>query len=449
MLGCDKIYIYIYTELTISLNKELIMSANEDLQEESYNISFAQECNVTLENFMVLSPSELSIVEDGGSNITPVRQLYSENSSSDDIDDDIEFSKIALNESSSENSKKISTHLICHCHTTLNCNVFEYTWRIGNFWTFKSLRNLNVVTCETGNQPFNIKAFFKRRNSKVYFYSVFSLEQKGLRVNYSTHIQTTKGPQMILNKKNIYLKHNSFINSINLKHISLNEITVYTPNNTLTVYFKFEVFEILHNTIHENIQQKHMSMFNIFVPNESDSQVRLVAEEKSILINKRLLCLKSNVFHALMNENDLMTNNELEITDITYDVLKRLVLYIETDNLVLDDLETNEDDGAYKVTSILYSLIKVAHKFDIKDLLLLCEQLLIQNTSENNVVEHLRVAHTNYANLLENYAIKFIKLYEYSIVKTEDFKTLIKTNPYLLRNIQRVELNTEKIICNE
>lgn len=415
----------------MSSNEEII-SANKDItnkkdmsNKDLWNISFSKE--TPSEN------SEETSSENSGSDILIPREIRPKEIRPKEI-----FSEIL------EKDMIVSSHSIYHCHTTLNCNVIEYTWSISNIWMkFKSFPN--IIIYEIENQPFNITASFNRENNTVAFNSFFSSTQKGFNIIYTSYVQTIEGPKLILYRRHVYLKHNMFIQSVDLKGISRD---LYTPDNTLTVYFKFEVLETLHNTIHENILPSRMSMLNntVFL---NESLVTFVIEGKHLVINKSLLCSKSNVFEAMVNSllKEEMSNVkiELEISDITYDVLKCLLLYVETGSLVLDDLKMRVDDSADTVSRKLYSLIEAANKYNIKDLLLSCEKLLIQNTSKFNVVEHLRFAHTNNANLLENYAIKFIKLYEYSIVKSANFKTLMKTYPNLLINIQEVELDTKKI----
>ncbi|XP_029163142.1 uncharacterized protein LOC114934623 [Nylanderia fulva] len=354
-----------------------------------------------------------------------------------------------LEETSSENSENDMKVLFnCHCRTTLNYYIFEYTWNIADFWTiFKFLSNL--TTPDTGNLPFKIRAYFDKKNDTVRFFSC-SIGQIKFYVNFYIHIQTIKGPKMAVSKENVYLNNDKFIYGIDLACIR-DEITIYIPNNTLAVYFKFEIPEsVSHKTIYETMLESHTSMLNTFVLNESDSFVTFVVEEKHISINKSLLCSKSNVFEVMINnaERQVKENENLtiELCDITYDVLKHLLLYIKTGNLDnLNDLKENVDYNIDTVTDIVYSLIVAGNNYNIKDLILSCEKLLIRNTSENNVVKHLHIAHVNNAKLLENYAIRFIKLYENSIVKKSCFKILMDKYPNLLINIQEVKLNTVTI----
>jgi len=347
------------------------------------------------------------------------------------------------NDESVENIEDINIkeHIIYHRRTKLNLKNFDYTWNITDFSvTHRSMNSLPI--CETGDHPFIITASFNEQTNILCFGSLFkSGPEKKIKINYYCYIQTTEEIGMPLNKKNVYLKHNQMIYEISLRNLYEQKST-YLPNDTLTVCFQFEIIESLsYNYINQTIveieEPTYSDKFLMILNTKLNSFVTIVIDEKQLYINKELLCSKSDVFEAMFN-SELKESNTVEIKNIKYDVFKYLISYMETGNLA--NLKMN----AYiNYTETLYDLITAAEKYNIKKLKFLCENLLIKNTSKDNVIGHLNIAHLNNASFLEQYAIKFIKLYENIIAETSDFKILIEKFPELVTKIMKVKLDSK------
>jgi len=348
------------------------------------------------------------------------------------------------NDESVENIEDINIkeHIICHCRTKLNFKNFDYTWNITDFSvTCRSMNSLPI--CKIRDQPFIITASLNKKTNIFRFAILFdSGLEKGIQVNYYIYIQTTEGIGMPLNEKNVYLRHNQTIYEIFLKDLYEQKST-YLPNDTLTVCFQFEIIESLsynyiNQTIGEIEEPTYSDNFLMVSNTKLNSFVTIVIDEKQLYINKELLCSKSDVFEAMFNSEMKESNTDIvEINDITYDVFKYLISYMETGNLA--NLKMNAD---INYTKTLYDLIAAANKYNIKDLRFLCENLLIKNTSKDNVIEHLNIAHLHNASFLEQYTIKFIKLYENIITQTSDFKSLIPKFPELVTKIKKVKLDS-------
>lgn len=347
---------------------------------------------------------------------------------------------ILLNEPTSESLEvvNIKEHIICHCQTKLNFKIFDYIWNISNFSiVYKSLHKLPA--CKTEDQPFNITATFDKQADALYFCSLFEPERKKIKVNYYNYIQATEGIGMPLNKKNVYLSHDIVIYKISVKDL-YEQKSMYLSNDTLIICFHFEIIESLsYSYIKQTITEtEEFTSLNTISNIKSNSLVTFIIDEKQLYINKDLLCSKSDYFEAMFNSGMKESKNDvIEINDIMYDVFKYLISYIETGSLA--NLKMNAEDINY--TETLYDLIIAADKYNIQDLMFLCEKLLIKNASKYNVVKHLNIAHLNNAQFLKQYAIKFLKLYENVIEKTSDFKILMQTFPQLLIQIKNVKLD--------
>ncbi|EFN71950.1 Speckle-type POZ protein, partial [Camponotus floridanus] len=158
--------------------------------------------------------------------------------------------------------------------------------------------------------------------------------------------------------------------------------------------------------------------------NKSDSLITFVIDGKRLQASKALLCLKSEVFEAMFNCGlKESVNNEVEITDIKYNILQQLLFFLQTGYLS-ENVQTD--------IKVACELIIAAEKYDLKDLKLICEGHVIKNTTKDNVAEHLKFARLNNATVLLKYALDFIKLYFRDIMDTPNFITLMQEYHELL-----------------
>ncbi|EFN64127.1 Protein roadkill, partial [Camponotus floridanus] len=162
---------------------------------------------------------------------------------------------------------------------------------------------------------------------------------------------------------------------------------------------------------------------------KSDSLVTFVIGQKRLEANKYLLCSKSKVFKAMFN--DLKENaDEIQITDIKYNTLKELLLFLKIGYLSRSLENVNASVNVYE-------LFRAADKYDIRDLKLICEQHLIICTTVNNVLEHFKIAHLYNGKILAECTKNFIKLYLKVFVGAPEFINLMQMYPELLTEIKK------------
>ena len=90
------------------------------------------------------------------------------------------------------------------------------------------------------------------------------------------------------------------------------------------------------------------------------------------------------------------TSNEIIISDFDHDVVKEFVCF-----LYLDTCDTSTFEAK--------SLLAIAHKYEVKGLLKLCEEYLIKTLSIDTTVDLLRLSDLYEAKELKANALKFIK----------------------------------------
>ncbi|KAM0729210.1 Speckle-type POZ protein [Formica fusca] len=318
-----------------------------------------------------------------------------------------------------------------HGRTQLESSIFSYTWSISNFWEIREF--ISELYGDEIKNYFRLYVSFKE--DKLEFYAMTNSKEK-IRVSYSVFsLNTTETKLMSKHATNFFVdKYLELLYELSISDLKSNS-EKYLSEGVFTICFKFCKFD---NLINNSICYSYKPGISVtemqsFVSNEkSDSLVTFVINNEHLQVSKALLCSKSEVFKAMFNY-DLTENinNKVEIIDIKYDILQQLLFFLQTGCLSED---VRED------TEIACELMIAAEKYDIKDLKLICEQYLITNTTKENVVEHLKIAHLNNGTTLKKYALDFIKLYLKDIVDTPNFITLMQEYHELLLQIENIQL---------
>jgi len=323
----------------------------------------------------------------------------------------------------------------CHCQTQLHLRKFSYTWSIGSFW--KTSKFVNELRFNNDQKYFILSVYFTE-DTMIFFASVYKsdIEDKKaqITVSYSISFNTTEGEIMHISKDmNKWFVNTYYETLYDLPILYLNvNKQKYLPNETLTIFFKFFIYDnLVNHNIHYSYHPKIATQS--FIPDEKcDSLITFVINEKRLQANKALLCLKSKVFEAMFNCGlKESTNNEIEITDIKYDILQQMLFFLQT-GCLSEDIKID--------TEVACELIIAAEKYDLKDLKLICEKYLITNTTRENVIEHLKFAHLYNATVLKKYVLSLIKLHLRDLMDTPNFITLVQEYHELLLQIQVTEI---------
>ncbi|XP_029659262.1 TD and POZ domain-containing protein 1-like isoform X1 [Formica exsecta] len=337
---------------------------------------------------------------------------------------------------------------IYHCKTQLKQNRLCYTWNISDIWEIYKF-GIKLYSFKSASFKFEMHP----AEDKLNFYCIPAVK-KDYRIYYSVFLKTNTGEMTnVVKSKYVDLLYNGVLEASlcyenNLFYklpISLLSDNMYVlPNNTLTICFKLHILVMYDKNVSYSYKRPDTDTdTDIFVPKEkSDSFVSFIINNERLEANKmtiRSLCLKSKVFEAMFNSGlEESVNKVVVITDIRYDVLKELLSFVQIGYLskTLEEIEE---------INTIRELFVAADKYDIQDLKLICEQYLIINTTEKNVVEHLKIAHLNNGKTLEKYTKDFIKLYSKDIVDTSEFITLMEMYPELLTQTENIKQIIQKV----
>lgn len=339
---------------------------------------------------------------------------------------------------------------IQHCQTQVKQDRFCYTWNIVDFWNiykFKIDLFIFIYSSKARNNfRFRMTPINNDDKSTINFYAFIDHFEDNIKKNYSVV------NDCIVNKANknicysiLFKANEKEIAKISSQHLYMEPKNYYllyplhvsllshaSSNMTLTIYFEFFIFvDVFNNNIYYSHKRHATTATDISIyEKKSDSLVTFVIGQERLEANKYLLCLKSKVFKAMLIELKENTSNEIQITDIKYNTLKELLLFLRTGYLPRSLENVNASVNAYE-------LFIAADKYDIQDLKLICEQHLIICTTVKNVLEHLKLAHLYNGKILAECAKNFIKLYLKVLVDTPEFVSLMEIYPELLTEIKK------------
>lgn len=361
---------------------------------------------------------------------------------------------------SSEKSKSvIKKTTIYHCRTRMNFNEFIFQWTFFEFSKLTSAFSTILASGITDSQPFSLRGTFNKENNTMSFYSLLMTEHQKVKVNYFCCVEHSRGATYKEYRVyDTYLTHNKMIYELPLHKLIIRN---YLEDDILRVHFYFEIIEnILHHIMLETINESEESaMNNSALENKSGLKVTFVIDKKSLSIDKGILCSKSKFFESMLDNEK--KGNKIKISDITYDVFKNFISYLETESLkdslgslYLHDItlytklkyyRSGLNSNYVEFRQMLHDLIVVANKYNVQDLLLSCETFLIKTMYKLNVIDDLEIAYLNRAQFLEKYAIRFIKLYIDDFAKMKNFQDLMIKYPKLLDKIKKENLNYQKV----
>lgn len=150
------------------------------------------------------------------------------------------------------------------------------------------------------------------------------------------------------------------------------------------------------------------------------SDVVIIVDGREIRAHKSILAARSVVF-AAMFEHDMEENkrNRVEITDLDYDVVSKMVQFIYSGSV----------DG---IDEMAHGLLPCADKYALDRLKVMCEESLCSQVTVESAADLLMLAEKHGAYRLKATAIDFISTRAHDVVNTPGWKTLSEQRPQLI-----------------
>jgi hypothetical protein len=208
------------------------------------------------------------------------------------------------------------------------------------------------------------------------------------------------------------------------------EITVFgelelVPENNSIKYMTKSISKCLH----ELLQRPDTSDFDIYF-DSLDNNIN-TNQSQVLKVHKCILRMRSPVFDAMLSsEMCESTSGSLCIADADYNVMKELIHFIYT-----DDISDNKI-----LDSIADQLLCVSSKYQILNLLSICEDYLITNINMDNVFYYLNLASMYHTLKLKEQTLIYIAHNFNKLSGTKEFNEL----DYNLQNEIKVVMDLTK-----
>ena len=152
---------------------------------------------------------------------------------------------------------------------------------------------------------------------------------------------------------------------------------------------------------------------------KSSTDLNIIVDDHSVPAHKLILHLRSPVFRTMLSSGMMESaNNQIIISDFDYRVVKVFINFLYLDTC---DLEV--------LTKHAKSLLAIAHKYDVKGLIQLCENHLIGTLTVDTAVELMKIGEMYGCIELKKCATDFIKVNCLPMIQKSKFYQCLTSEP--------------------
>lgn len=202
-------------------------------------------------------------------------------------------------------------------------------------------------------------------------------------------------------------------------------------NEALIIRCKFEFVpkDTIPRTSSTKVQNGQPALCNSFkdlLTSGRMSDVVIVVSGERLNAHSVILGARSQVFNTMLS-SPMKEGLEKEVTipDVSVDVMKGLLEYLYTGNI-----EKPLDDDDFSS-----GLLRAAHRFELKELLQECEQIMVSQISASNAVCWFELADVLSCQELRAACLRCIRQHLSAIQGTEGYEQLVERRPALLKDI--------------
>lgn len=155
------------------------------------------------------------------------------------------------------------------------------------------------------------------------------------------------------------------------------------------------------------------------------SDVSLVVGEKEIQAHRNILSARSPVFSRMLNSEMMESSSrEILIDDITEEALREMLSFVYTGQVP-------------NIQVLAHQLYYAADKYQIDELIVICEDSLIRNLSVNSCVETLILSDRHDAVNLKMSVLEYIINNIEEVMETKAWAELAKSNSIMVNEVLR------------
>ncbi|XP_011863894.1 PREDICTED: speckle-type POZ protein A-like [Vollenhovia emeryi] len=340
------------------------------------------------------------------------------------------------------------------CHTQVNTIMLSNTWTIKNYsyCSGKPGYELKSPTFSAGYNKYKLEWYLQlytcRDNRKYVSLGIVWVQcLNPVNVNFEIYIVDAEKKLKFSERSTLSVFYNTDKRWDIVKFLEADEILsdraiIRLPNDTLTILcevtMKTDIINISSQSIAKQYQVPECQIIDnlgLLFENEKFCDVTLAVHDKEFRAHKVLLAAQSPVFSAMFeHDTEESKKNHVDIIDVDAKVLKEMLRFIYTGKVVNLDVMAND-------------LLAAADKYELKRLKALCEEVLYNTLTCENVADILILADLYCSDQLKSKALDFMNSCV-DVVHTEGFKSMINSHPHLFVEVfQAMHIKRFKLEC--
>ena len=209
--------------------------------------------------------------------------------------------------------------------------------------------------------------------------------------------------------------------------IKMEDISTALFNNTLTVYCKVDIY-MLNQPMHKLVTASSSPMneepeFNLGETMEEArkkdlfTDVTLVVGDKEFKAHRAVLATQSPFFKTRFEQHWQREDSRVEMSDLTSDILEAMISFMYTGKVPTTD-------------TLSFQLLPAAEEYGLVGLRLLCERVLSNSLSSQNVIENIVLADTHNADGLKSACMSYIIKNPSEAQKSEGWRQMRATREH-------------------
>lgn len=323
---------------------------------------------------------------------------------------------------------------VSYCKTFLKSKKDKFTWKIENFKETHRLEDTLIAKIlQSELPPYKIQMKVFRASDNLHDNDKNSTSLLKDKIAFyiipDVAFKCTFVVNIIKDSKYIQCKVASGTGSISdqtlLYETTAEELyKMLYKGHTLLIEFSFEVYRrySLSTTYtnpstskeDSNLKSKDLN-FDKYCKSDGEQSIKFIVDENDYIVSiKQLLATNSSYFEEICNNNE----KKKDITDEIISERKQaifaiMVSFIKT-GLIPAIIDVND----------LKDLLRLAHKFDVQTLKLICEECLLSYITLSTAIDFLQLAISCEAKCLEKNVENFLKIHIQDVISLKEFHLL-------------------------
>uniref|UniRef100_A0A0K0EYM8 Speckle-type POZ protein (inferred by orthology to a human protein) n=1 Tax=Strongyloides venezuelensis TaxID=75913 RepID=A0A0K0EYM8_STRVS len=210
------------------------------------------------------------------------------------------------------------------------------------------------------------------------------------------------------------------------------------PGNRLTIFF--EIFYLCDNINTYGLSnatpiEETLNMFLVDMSRMLNSSrycdCMIIVGNQKIKVHKCILDARSEVFHSMLKYKLTGFQEDIiEMSEFRLEVVKEMVNYIYTGK-------------SPRIDEMAIEMVEIAEKYKLEGLKLIATESLLNSLNVVNVCEYLEKSDIYSAEILKEFAIRYIYLNGKEVVKSENWSRIVFCYPLLMARIFDVMVNID------